>query len=130
MKSTLLLLCFCLPTIAVVQAPTIPTKLFDVRNGNGVVDGGTTYTAAIVIPFGTVGGRTAIQNKNAFLDAFADANSYSATLPDGTANITKQQFFIRALTDYMRTNYKAGVVNTAASAAGKTAGDVVDAEVP
>lgn len=129
MKRLLLFALSALTITAYAQAPTIPTKLFDARNGNGVVDAGTTYTAAIVIPFGTAGSRTAIQNKQQFLDGFAAANGYASTVLNEPA-LTKQQFFLRALTDYMRSNYKRGIADVAGATAAKTAGDVVDSEVP
>jgi len=53
-----------LPVFA--QAPSIPTKAFDVRNGNGVIDAGTTYPNAIVIPFKDAAA------KQKFLDDYAD----------------------------------------------------------
>lgn len=129
MKQLLLLALIAFTVTAYAQAPTIPTKLFDARNGNGVVDAGTTYTAAVVIPFGTAGARTAVQNKNQFLDGFAAANGYASVVLN-EPGLTKQQFFLRALTDYMRSNYKRGIADVAGAAAAKTAGDVVDTEVP
>lgn len=126
----LLLLACYFPVVATIQAPTIPTRLFDARPGNGVVDGGTTYPAAIVILFGTVEGRTPTQNKNVFLDAFAVANSYQATINGAPNPQSKQGFFLRVLTDYMKSEYRRGTVNVAADSAAKAAGEVVDRELP
>jgi len=57
------------------QAPSIPSLAFDVRNGNGVIDAGTTYSAAIVIPFKDAAA------KQKWLDDYADNNNWENANP-------------------------------------------------
>jgi hypothetical protein len=91
MKKTILtLVIFVLPVFA--QAPSIPTKAFDVRNGNGVIDAGTTYPNAIVIPFKDA---TA---KQKFLDDYADNNNWANANPQPT----KQKFALDGLRQWMK----------------------------
>lgn len=72
-KLFLALTLFVLPVFA--QAPTIPTKAFAVRNGNGVIDNGTAYPNAIVIPFKDAAAKTAL------VDALCDLGNYNALDP-------------------------------------------------
>lgn len=95
-KLFLALILFVLPVFA--QAPSIPTKAFAVRNGNGVVDAGTTYPAAIVIPF-----RDAAA-KQKWLDDYAGANNWANQVPQQT----KQQFALDGLQLWMKQQAKAG----------------------
>lgn len=74
------------------QAPTIPTKAFDVRNGNGVIDDGTTYPNAIVIPFKDAAA------KQKFLDDYADNNNWENAIPQPT----KQKFALDGLKQFMK----------------------------
>lgn len=56
-------------TLGAIQAPAIPNKAFDVREANGIVDQGTTYPAALVIPFKDAAAETA------FYRDYADNNN-------------------------------------------------------
>lgn len=103
----------------------VPSRLFDVQNGNGAVVGGTTYPQAIIVPFKDVASKTKL------ISALATNSGWSATLPDGSANSqTAQQAATAALTNYLKGIYKTEQVKAAANAAGKTAGDSADAELP
>lgn len=67
-----------------------------------------------------------------YLDAFATQYGYQATIPNPNAGqpnqqptipnpVTKKDFFVDRLTDWMNDTFQAGVVNVAASAAADTA---------
>lgn len=125
-----LTLLFTLMVVAFAQ-PTIPTKLFDVRNGNGVVDSGVTYPNAIVIPFKDAAAKTKT------VDAIATAYGYQATIPDPVnpgqtiANPqSKAAFANKQIAAYLRDNLESVSLNTAAEAARKTAKTASDAELP
>jgi hypothetical protein len=89
-KLILTLIVFVLPIFA--QAPSIPVKAFDVRNGNGVIDAGTTYPNAIVIPFKDAAA------KAKFLDDYADNNNWANANPQPT----KQRFALDGLKQWMK----------------------------
>lgn len=95
-KLFLLLIVFVLPTFA--QAPAIPSKAYDVRNGNGVIDAGTTYPAAIVIPFKDAAA------KQKWLDDYADANNWENQRPQQT----KQAFALDGIKLWMKEQARAG----------------------
>lgn len=91
MKRLLLLsLIFTIPIFA--QAPSIPNRAFDVRNGNGVIDAGTTYPAAIVIPFKDAAA------KQKWLDDYAEANNWENQRPQQT----KQAFALDGIKLWMK----------------------------
>lgn len=118
--------------IIIVNAqPTIPAKLFDVRNGNGIVDAGTTYPQATVIVFKDKAA------KDAIIEAFAAEYGYQTTVADNDRPRqtipnpkSKQAFMNEKLTDFVRDVYRAHKLKTAEAAAKKTAGDAADAELP
>jgi hypothetical protein len=89
-KLFIALILLALPVFA--QAPSIPTKAFDVRNGNGVVDAGTTYPNAIVIPFKDAAA------KQKFLDDYADNNNWANANPQPT----KQKFALDGIKQWMK----------------------------
>lgn len=112
--------------------PTIPTRMFDVRNGNGVINAGVTYPQAVVIVFKDKA------SKDEMIDAFAAQYTYQATIPD-PANPsgpqipnpqTKQAFMNKQITAYLRDVFKAAQAQAATSAAQKTASDAADAKLP
>lgn len=112
--------------------PTIPTRLFDVRNGNGVVAAGVTYPQAIVIVFKDKAA------KDEVLDAFAAQYNYQAKVAD-PANPTGPQidnpqtkagFANRQITAYVRDVYKAAQAQTATDTARKAADSAADAKLP
>lgn len=124
-------LLLALGVYAVIAQPTIPTKLFDVRNGNGVVDAGTTYPQAIVIVFKDKAA------KDEMIDAFAAQYGYRATIPDPAnpgqtiANPqTKQAFMHRHITAYFRDVAKGAAVATAIDNAKKSAEDAQEQKLP
>lgn len=90
MKKLLVLTLLVLPVFA--QAPSIPTRAFDVRNGNGVVDNGTTYPFAIVIPFKDAAA------KQKFLDDYADNNNWANANPQPA----KQKFALDGIKQWMK----------------------------
>lgn len=117
--------------IGAVCAAQAPNRLFDVRNGNGTIDGATTYARAVVIPFKDAASEQKI------IDSFATAYGYQATIAD-PANPgqtipnpqSKKQFFMRQLTRYINDVHRAEVVKTAAKTAGEGAGATADGELP
>lgn len=111
-KLILFLIVFVLPVFA--QAPSIPTRAFDVRNGNGVVDNGTTYPAAIVIPFKDAAA------KQKWLDDYAEANNWANQTPQQT----KQAFALDGIKLWMKQQAKAG--RNSAIAKATAAADVTD----
>lgn len=132
MKKLFLLL---LLTFALVQVPSyeaqVPTKLFDVRSGNGLVESGTTYSRATYIAFKDNA------SKDAIIGAFCLMRGYQATVPD-PANPgstipnpqSKQQFFNKAIEQFLRDTYKASKVHAAEQSARTTAAATADAELP
>lgn len=78
--------------------PAIPTKLFDVRQGNNAVDSDTTvYPRATLIVFRDNAAKQDV------IDAFALMGGYSVTLPDGTPNPqSAQAFFMSELTAFVK----------------------------
>lgn len=109
----------------------IPTRLFDVRNGNDLTLSGTTYPNATVVLYKDTAA------KNEVLDAFASARGWTATVPDPAnpgqtiANPqSKQQAFNAALTQFIRETVRATQGEAAATTARKTATDAADAKLP
>ena len=72
MKHLLLLLVFLFTITASAQAPT---KLFDIRNGDGIVDGGVVQPQAMYIVFKDAAAKTTV------IDALCDLGNYSALNP-------------------------------------------------
>ena len=114
-----------------VAQPTIPTRMFDVRNGNGVVDTGVTYPQAIVIVFKDKA------SKDEFIDAVATQYKYQATIPDpanpgsAIANpVSKAAFANKQITAYCRDIVSAASAASAVDAARKTATDAAEAKLP
>lgn len=135
MKTKLLLafalaLAFLAGTIAPSLSAQVPTKLFDVRNGNGLTLDGTTYNRATVIVFKDN------TSKDAVIDAFALMRGYQATVGNDEQGQpipnpqSKQAFFNAELTRYIRETYKAAKVSAAERAAKATAETAADAELP
>lgn len=103
----------------------IPTKLFNVSNGNNVVESGLTIPAATLIAFRDGAA------KNKIIDAVANAGQYQATLPDGSPNPqSKQQFFNKFLETTLRDIFRNDAISAAAKTAGNTAGAAADADLP
>ena len=120
-----------LTAFALLQ-PQIPTRAFDVRNGNGVVDAGTTYPQATVIVFKDKAA------KDGIIDAFAAQYGYQATVPNPAnpngeqiPNPQNKQAFMNAkITAYLRDIYRASKITAAADAAKKTAEAAADSDLP
>lgn len=85
-----------LPVFA--QAPSIPTKAFDVREANGIVDQGTTYPAALVIPFKDA----AAEQK--FYDDYANNNNWANANPQPN----KKKFALDGIKQFMKEQSNAG----------------------
>lgn len=91
MKRTLLVIAlFVLPVFA--QAPSIPNKAFDVREANGIVDTGTTYPAALVVPFKDAAAETK------FYQDYADNNNWANANPQPT----KKSFALAGIKQFMK----------------------------
>ena len=125
--SVIVLLAACI--IAATYQPAIPTRLFDVRSANGIVDTGVTYPRATVIVFKDNAA------KDAMIDAFAAEYGYQANIQNGAgATIpnpqNKQAFFNEKLTGYLKDIYKANKLKAAAKTATDTATTSADAELP
>lgn len=78
--------------LGAIQTPSIPTKAFDVREVNGIVDRGTTYPAAIVIPFRDLAAQTA------FYRDYADNNNWANANPQPT----KKKFALDGIKQWMK----------------------------
>lgn len=123
-----------------VSHPTtaqVPTRLFDVRNGNGLTEAGTTYTRATYIAFKDNA------SKDAIIDAVCAMGGYQATIPNPAygRNVegsqptianpqTKQAFFNKRIEQFLRDNYRAWKTSAAEKAAKATAEAAADAELP
>ena len=70
----------------------VPTKAFDVREANGIVDTGTTYPAAIVIPFKDLAAETTFYNDYANNNNWANANPQP----------TKKAFALAGIKQFMK----------------------------
>jgi hypothetical protein len=106
----------------------IPTKLFDVQNGNGAVLD-VTYPRATLIAFKDNA------SKDAVIDAFAAMGGYQDTVPDGNGSTipnpqTKQQFYTKRITQFIRDTYKSYKISVAEKAAKATAETAAEAELP
>lgn len=125
-------------TLTSAQAPT---KLFDVRNGNGIVDNGVTQAQATYIVYKDQ------PAKQKVLDAFVSAYGYQATVPnpafdsskpvDAQTNPqtipnpqSKQAFFNRQLTAYIRDIVRSEAIKTAAKTASDSAATTADSDLP
>lgn len=112
--------------------PAIPTKLFDVRQGNNSIDSdGTVYPRAALIVYKDNAAKSAIE------DAFATMRGYQATIPDpaNPSNTipnpqSKQQFFHKSIEQFIRDTYRASKVVAAVNTAKATAETAADAELP
>jgi hypothetical protein len=89
-KLFLTLTLFVLPVFA--QAPSIPVRAFDVREANGIVDQGTTYPAALVIPFKDAAAETK------FYQDYADNNNWANANPQPT----KKKFALDGIKQFMK----------------------------
>lgn len=108
----------------------IPTKLFDIQNGNGAVLD-VTYPRATLIAFKDNAA------KDAVMDAFALARGYQAMIPDpaNPSNTipnpqSKQQFFHKSIEQFIRDTYRASKVAVAVNTAKATAEAAADNELP
>jgi hypothetical protein len=120
--------------IALIQVPSytaqVPTKLFDVRAGNGLVESGVTYPRATYIAFKDNA------SKDALIDAVCLMGGYQATIGTNEQGQpipnpqSKQAFFNKRIEQFLRDNYKAAKISTAEKAAKATAEAAADAELP
>lgn len=75
-----------------IQTPSVPTKAFNVREANGIVDQGTTYPAALVIPFKDAAAQTK------FYQDYADNNNWANANPQPT----KRRFALDGIKQFMK----------------------------
>jgi hypothetical protein len=105
-----------------------PVKLFDVANGNGVVNSGETVARGTLVWYRDDAA------KNKVIDAVCATNGYADVVAEAQRRNTtppaKQVFFNRVLTDFLRAAVRSVEVNAAATAAGNQAGAAIDAELP
>ncbi len=118
-----------------------PTRLFDVRAGNGIVDNGTAQPVADYIVYKDAASLQKIA------DAFASAYGYTAVdnpafnpaLPENAVtnpktiaptNPQKRIFFRQKLTAYIKDVYKAQQAQSAATTASASAAATADAILP
>lgn len=71
-----------------------PSKLFDVRNGNGIVDNGTAQPVATYIAYKDAAAKQAV------IDALCDVGNYDAL--DPTTRPSKQAFANREISNWLR----------------------------
>ena len=90
-KKHIFLSLFFLSIVATAQAPT---KLFDVRNGNGIVDNGTAQPVATYVAYKDAAAKQAV------IDALCDVGNYDAL--DPATRPTKQAFANREITNWLR----------------------------
>lgn len=125
MKKLLLILSL-LVMLGLTPASQVPTKLFDVQNGNGAVIGANTYPQAIIIPFKDAASKTKLIN------ALATNSGWSSLLSDGiTPNPqTAQQAATNAMINILKQIYITEQTKAAAKTAGDTASATATGEVP
>lgn len=92
----LFILCLIFAAPIAAQAPT---KLFDVRNGNGIVDGGVAQPQATYIVFRDAAAKTAV------IDALCDQCNYDAL--DPATRPSKQAFANREIQFWLRDKVRA-----------------------
>ncbi len=120
-----------------VEPVQVPTRLFDVRNGNDLTINGTTYTHATYIAFKNNA------SKEAIIDAICAMGGYQETVPNPAYDpnvggsqptivnpLPKQQFFNKRIEAFIRDNYKAYKISVAEKAAKTTAEAAADAALP
>ena len=93
MKRTLLLI-FSLFIFGVFATAQAPTRLYDVRNGNGIVDNGTAQPQATYIAYKDAAAKQAV------IDAFCDVGNYDGL--DPATRPTRQAFFNRELLAHVK----------------------------
>ena len=105
-----------------------PVKLFDVANGNGVVNSGETVARGTLIWYRNDAAKNqvidAVCATNGYADVVAEAQRQNTTPP------AKQVFFNRVITEFLRNAVRSVEINTAATAAGNQAGATIDADLP
>lgn len=131
MKKFILL---ALLALTLIQAPSfeaqVPTRLFDVRNGNGLTENSVTYNRATYIAFKDNA------SKDALIDAVCLMGGYQATIGTNEQGQpipnpqSKQAFFNKRIEQFLRDNYKAAKISTAEKAAKATAEAAAYAELP
>jgi hypothetical protein len=138
-KTILTLLIFL--TCGFVSSAQAPARLFDVRNGNGIVDGGTVQPVATFIVFKD----TAAKQK--VIDSFAYIYGYVANVPnpdfdpkkaiDPVTNPqlvpnpqSKQSFFNQQILKFLRQTVKMADVDLAIKAAEADTNNALDAILP
>lgn len=124
-------------TLNTEPALQVPTRLFDVRNGNGLTENSVTYPRATYIAFKDNA------SKDAIIDAVCAMGGYQATIPNPAygRNVegsqptianpqTKQAFFNKRIEQFLRDNYRAWKTSAAEKAAKATAETAADVELP
>lgn len=106
----------------------IPTKLFDVMNGNGAV-------LDVTYPRGTFIAFKDNASKDAVIDAFCAMGGYQETVLDAEGQPipnpqTKQQFYTKRISQFIRDTYKSYKVSVAEKTAKATADAAAEAELP
>lgn len=91
MKKLILIAILLFTASASAQAPT---KLFDVRNGNGIVDGGVVQAQAVYIAFQDNAAKQKV------IDALCDVGNYDAL--DPATRPSKQAFALRELQNHLK----------------------------
>lgn len=94
----LILAIFLLALPVFAQAPSIPSKAFDVREANGIIHGGTTYPFAIVVPFKDEAAQTA------FYRDYADNNNWTNANPQPT----RRRFALDGIKQWMKEQSDSG----------------------
>lgn len=113
----------------------VPTKLFDVRNGNGLTLDAVTYTRATAIVYRDNAAKDKVES------AFATAYGYQETIPNPNAGQegqpatipnpeSKRAFMQKQLTRYIKDIVRSEDIKAAAKTAGDNAAASVDADLP
>ncbi len=139
LKTTLTILIFL--TCGLVSSAQAPTRLFDVRNGNGIVDNGTAQPVATYIVFKDTAAKQRV------IDSFAYVYGYVANVPnpnfdpkkaiDPVTNPQlipnpqpKQAFFNQQILKFIRQTVKMGGIDLAVKAAEADTNTSLDAILP
>lgn len=92
------LLSFSLVFLSITVSAQAPAKLLDVRNGNGIVDGGVTQAQATYIAYKDAAAKTDV------IDALCDLGNYDALNP--ATRPSRQNFANQEIRNWLRDKVK------------------------
>lgn len=108
-----------------------PNKLFDIKNGNGVVDGAETVTRGTLIWYGDNAAKDKVIDRfcaaYGYQDNIDDPNNPGQQIPNPQG---RQAFFNARLTDFIKDVVKAQAIREASATAAATADSTETTDLP